>query len=670
MQYSTVSALALILNLILNWELFKTKGFISERTDNVKQVPVCYNYFLLVSSCYFLVDISWGLLYERNSVVELFPLLYSSTIFYFIFMLLTMLTWTRFVAFYLKRDGYPGKGLLYAAWALFCFGLVCLMLNRFYHFVFSFNVNHEFIVETGRYVAFILLIIFYFTISAYMLHIANKNSGQQKVRYQAVSITSVILGVALISQILYAFLPSYAIGLMIGIAMAHTYLQMGVKKEKEIQDRIASAMAQDYEAIFYIEIESGEYLNYRKSEKYKAMNVYTDGKDFFRDAFDNLEGCVYPDDLEYAKSFYNREAMQKNLEGRNSFSFKYRLLINEEPRYFLFTVMRESSGKYFIFYEKDIDDELRAEKTQKENQKKTVTFGQIAESLASNYDVIYCVNVADSSYISYQVNNIYGQLECSSTGDDFFSDSLSVIPKIIYKPDCEKVSEFITKDNMISTLEKQKVSDIEYRIMGSGNPRYVRLTARKSSDGTHFILGVENIDDEVKREKQRLSELKTEKELARRDELTGVKNKNAYMELMESVQGNIDSGIDYLPFALLVCDTNNLKIINDTQGHAAGDKYIKASARILCDIFVHSPVFRIGGDEFVVFLRANDYTARHKLMSELRNQVMENQKTGAGVVLASGIAEYKPESDSLVSEVFERADKDMYEDKQALKAMK
>lgn len=50
--------------------------------------------------------------------------------------------------------------------------------------------------------------------------------------------------------------------------------------------------------------------------------------------------------------------------------------------------MRDSNSQYFIFYEKDIDDELKAEKNQKENQKQTITFGQIAESLASIYDVI------------------------------------------------------------------------------------------------------------------------------------------------------------------------------------------------------------------------------------------------------------------------------------------
>ena len=53
-----------------------------------------------------------------------------------------------------------------------------------------------------------------------------------------------------------------------------------------------------------------------------------------------------------------------------------------------------------------------------------------------------------------------------------------------------------------------------------------------------------------------------EKELARRDELTGTKNKTAYAELEKNIQSNIDNGIEYLPFAIAVCDINFLKKVN------------------------------------------------------------------------------------------------------------
>lgn len=662
-----VPASMLIINLILNWQSFKKYGFREKKQDEGKVVAVRYNYFILAANCYFFVDMAWGILYEYHDIPALFPFIYSLTVFYFLFMLVTMLTWTRYIVAYLDKENCRSTVMLYGVWIMFLCGVVCLMINRFYHFIFSYNEAHEYIEESGRNISFLLQIAFYTIISVYMLYVAHNSIGRQKVRYKAVAVTSIVLGVFLICQIIYAFLPSYAVGLMIGICLVYSFVLSGEKRDKEIRDHIASVMAEDYEAIFYIEIESGEYLTFSQSQSYKSINASASGKDFFKEALESIDGCVYPDDKEYAKTLYNKETILNHLNDKKSFSFKYRVMVNEEPRFFLFTVMRESNSQYLIFYEKDIQDELNAEKAKKENQKMTTTFGQIAESLASNYDEIYYVEIADSSYIRYEVNNLYGQLEISKSGEDFFRDSFENIPHVVHKRDSEQVCEFIDKDNMISALENHKDYSITYRIMISDKPQYTRMTVRKSSDGTHFIIGVENVNDEIQKEKQHLKELKTEKELARRDELTGIKNKTAYKELEKSVQGNIDNGMDYLEFGLVVCDSNNLKQINDTQGHTVGDEYIRASARLLCNIFVHSPVFRVGGDEFIVFLRGNDYLNRAELMEKLRGQVLENKRMGTGVILASGMSEYRPESDNFVSDIFERADKEMYENKQRLK---
>jgi GGDEF domain-containing protein len=50
-------------------------------------------------------------------------------------------------------------------------------------------------------------------------------------------------------------------------------------------------------------------------------------------------------------------------------------------------------------------------------------------------------------------------------------------------------------------------------------------------------------------------------------------------------------------------DLNDLKHINDRYGHERGDEYIVNCCRLICQVFKHSPVFRIGGDEFVALLR-------------------------------------------------------------------
>lgn len=669
MLYSITPAAMLILILILNWELLANYGFFEKKQDTQNVVHVRYNWFLLASCSYLIVDMTWSLLYAHKEVQAFFPFIYYLTDLYFIFMLLTMLTWTRYMVAYLNKGGRSSRVLVYIVWALCIIGVVCLILNRFYHLMFSYNEKNEYIGEVGRNVSFLLQIVFYVAITTYMIYVANNSNGRQKFRYKVVAATSMVQGIFLTFQIIYALFPCYAVGLLIGISMIHTFVQSGEKKDKEIRDNIAYAMAEEYEAIFYIDLESGEYMTFSKTKKFMSMNIMTLGKDFFKEALEGITKTTYPGDLEYAKQFFNKETLLKFLENRTSFSFKYRVLINNEPRYFLFTVMRDKNLQYIIFYEKDIEDELKAERTQKENQRKTITFAQIAESLATNYDLIYYVDITNSSYVCYQSNEIFGQLEVNKAGEDFFGGSLSNIQTLVHEQDREKLAEFITKENMIATMENHKNCSVNYRMIVSGKVQYTRMTVRKSSDNTHFIIGVENVDDEIKKERKRLRELKTEKELARRDELTGVKNKTAYKELEQSVQENMDNGLDYLNFALVVCDANNLKQINDSHGHNAGDEYIRASANLLCNIFVHSPVFRVGGDEFVVFLRGNDYFYRDELMEKLRNLVLENKQRGTGVTLASGIAEYNSETDNFVSDIFNRADKEMYEDKKKLKSL-
>jgi diguanylate cyclase (GGDEF)-like protein len=504
--------------------------------------------------------------------------------------------------------------------------------------------------------------------STYLLYIARRAAGKERRRYIAVGLTCLAMELFLIFQILDPRYPRYAMGLMIGIVIIRSFVEASELMEKEVYDHIATGLSEDYEAMYYIDIETGEYQEFSTSEEYEAMNVPALGRDFYAETALNVERFVHPDDREFAASLYTKETMLKNLEGRKSYSYKYRLIIDGRPRYFRFTVMRAVDDRHLVLYEKDIDDEITAENIRIEKQKKQVTFSKIAESLAANYDVLYYVNTENSDFISYECKNIYGRLDMTKSGDDFFKEAEKDVENIVHKNDRDMVHEFLDRDRLADVFKHHKRCSIDYRITVGKKFCYVRMTVRKTADGTHYIIGIENIDAEVKKEKQHLKALNTEKELARRDELTGVRNKTAYTELEKSVQDNIDNDMDYLPFALLVCDANDLKKINDTQGHVAGDEYIKMSAKLLCDIFVHSPVFRVGGDEFVVFLRGSDYTGRDALLESLRKQVLENKKTGSGAILASGMAEYIPEKDSLVSDIFERADKDMYANKKRLKA--
>lgn len=150
------------------------------------------------------------------------------------------------------------------------------------------------------------------------------------------------------------------------------------------------------------------------------------------------------------------------------------------------------------------------------------------------------------------------------------------------------------------------------------------------------------------------------------DPLTGVKSKHAFAEAEERINLHIGMG-DVRPFSVVVCDVNGLKHVNDTLGHKAGDQYIVSACRLICGFFKHSPVYRIGGDEFLVIIDGGDFDSRGDILVALDRTVEDNIAAGR-VVVSAGLADYA-DGDSSFHAVFERADKRMYERKMALKSM-
>ena len=163
-------------------------------------------------------------------------------------------------------------------------------------------------------------------------------------------------------------------------------------------------------------------------------------------------------------------------------------------------------------------------------------------------------------------------------------------------------------------------------------------------------------------------------ELANKDALTGVRNKTAYDKEIIRMEYALSVG-KQTAFGIGMIDLNFLKRINDTYGHEQGDYAIKKLCRVVCATFVHSPVFRIGGDEFVVILEGSDYENVQTLSAELKQkmQSMEedtNLEPWEKVSASVGFAFYDKDQDTSVLNVFRRADAEMYACKKNMKAMR
>ncbi len=440
------------------------------------------------------------------------------------------------------------------------------------------------------------------------------------------------------------------------------------QKRKEIENEsavstyelIAGALSSRYEVIYHINIDTNEYIQYSASKQYAKLGTTKQGKDFFADAAADIRVYIHPDDVPQLLERLSKDRLLKDLQRNGTVSLSYRQLLNGMHRYMDMLVVQPKNDIHHIVIGV-INTDLQVRREQSINEQRQI-FGNISMALAQQYEVIYHVNIRTNEYSEYSADEKYARLEAGAKGKDFFKETQINMQREIFPDDLPMMAEAMQKENLLSALSSYGKTFLNYRLIIDGKPQYVSLYAvRANDDPEHIIISIANIDAAKKMELAYQDAMN----MANRDPLTGVKNKRAYAQAESEIDKRI-SRSDQPPFAILVCDLNGLKRTNDTLGHKAGDKFIRDICFIICDVFTHSPVFRIGGDEFTVLLTERDYEHRDELIQQLEKALDKQTRSGLRP-LAFGISEFDPSKDIHLQDVFERADKLMYENKKKCK---
>ncbi len=157
------------------------------------------------------------------------------------------------------------------------------------------------------------------------------------------------------------------------------------------------------------------------------------------------------------------------------------------------------------------------------------------------------------------------------------------------------------------------------------------------------------------------------------DALTSVRNKGGYDDYILHLKERIKKK-DVVEFGICMFDCDNLKVINDNYGHEKGDVYLKTAAKAICEVFQHSPVFRIGGDEFTLILLNEDFKNRTELINLFKvncNTVNEQAKNDwEQIHISIGLAISELSNMASVDDVMRKADQLMYENKRKRKGSK
>jgi len=153
--------------------------------------------------------------------------------------------------------------------------------------------------------------------------------------------------------------------------------------------------------------------------------------------------------------------------------------------------------------------------------------------------------------------------------------------------------------------------------------------------------------------------------LSLRDELTGLHNRRGFRALVE--QELRHSTRDHTSYLLLFADVDGLKLINDSFGHAEGDRALIETAAVLRHSFRDSDILaRLGGDEFTAFALGVSDGSGAPMLPRLRDSLDElNRLPGRrfSLSLSLGVAQYESDSFNSVDQLLATADVALYQQK-------
>lgn len=440
------------------------------------------------------------------------------------------------------------------------------------------------------------------------------------------------------------------------------------------------------------------HLNYKRSLYQRYESFITDILNYVNHHIDDADLCQCIETLERSEKYNQLEAFMDGI--KEDFSIHYLYIIKPLNKNETGNVMSvisaenyydryiDTEGNLYLGWISDTEyDSKTAEKLLSIMEQKTPVFFE--ESTSWSVDYTGAVTLFNSKNKPYailavdvditEIKNLIRKKTIETTliivtiGTLFTLLFLLWSNRNITKPIkllANRAEEFAKRSHGQRNLDLLKFDAPE---LHTKNEIYslAKAISQMTEDMRNYVTSI--IQAELKAEEMKKKAIEMS-ELANKDALTGVRNKNAYDKEIKLMQYNLETGYQN-PFGIAMIDLNFLKHINDNYGHDRGNISIKKLCALVCSIFAHSPVFRIGGDEFTVILQGEDYKNLEPLTSRFNQLIDEysnnkNLEPWERISAAIGIATYNKHIDSEIINVFKRADQKMYERKKQMKAVR
>lgn len=318
----------------------------------------------------------------------------------------------------------------------------------------------------------------------------------------------------------------------------------------------------------------------------------------------------------------------------------------------LFVITREYDE--FQLKEKNIL-QSKVEKQQEELELSGKKISEQFEILNAMSDIYSYINVIDfEKMIIVRFDSFFHSIKTFELGKEIHSSLNTKLVDHILSEQKEAFLQFTDLNTVQKRMANKNIITAEFlsTVLGWLRVQYIRVNRENAN---RVVYTVQNIDDEKRKEEQLIY-------ISQTDELTKVYNRRFYEQQLSEYSEKSPPK----DFVFMLFDLNGLKAVNDSLGHNAGDELIKGVASCLIRTFGNSgQIYRIGGDEFVVMLFADE--KKFNAMNDDFNDIISNWSGEfvKGISVSYGYVSTKEFPKMSVHEMSMLADKRMYENKAA-----
>lgn len=255
---------------------------------------------------------------------------------------------------------------------------------------------------------------------------------------------------------------------------------------------VAQALSSDYEYLYYVDMETNQFVEYSHVGTGRALSDERHGEDFFEAARRDIGVFIYEADRPGFLEILTKENIVKTIDEQGVFVHTYRLMKDGVPTFVSMKIVRMGGDdRHIIIGVNNVDSQMRAQETIERLKEEKITFSRIS-ALMGNFIAIYTVDPDSGNYMQYSAAENYSRQGTSRAGIDFFSDSKEEIKSIIHPDDLEYFLSVFSKEKIIDRTRAGRIYKISYRLILNEEPVRVNLRASlvQEQDGPQLIVGV------------------------------------------------------------------------------------------------------------------------------------------------------------------------------------